>query len=272
MSSTAEGRKPVVDGLTIVAIAAIAMSLNVALHEGVHALTCLAVGSRLQAYSALYADCDSSTVWQMKAVAGAAPVYNLLAGTLAWLVLRRAGKASSEMRLFLWLFMIMNWFYGAGYFILSGATNIGDFAVVIRGWEPHALWRALLLVVGLPLYFGLVWLALRAFAGMAGGEGEEQMRRTRKLFTISYITAAMVVLSAGFFCPEGLLGLPVTAGLAAALGALSPLVWALRFFRSERIVKAPIEPLEIRRRWAWIGVAVVVVFLYAFVLGRTLFF
>jgi hypothetical protein len=176
------------------------------------------------------------------------------------------------MRLFLWLFTIMNWFYGAGYFIFSGAAGIGDYAVVIRGWEPQALWRALLLVVGTPLFLFLVWQALRAYAEMVGGEDEEQMRRTRKLFLLSYITSALVVLSAGFFCPEGLLGLPVTAGLAAALGALSPLVWMPRWLRSERIVKAPIEPLEINRRWTWIGAAVVVVFLYAFVLGRTLIF
>jgi len=39
MSQAVFDRKPVVDWLTVVAIAAMAISLTVASHEGVHALT-----------------------------------------------------------------------------------------------------------------------------------------------------------------------------------------------------------------------------------------
>jgi len=75
-------RKPVVDWLTVVAIAEIAISFNVAFHEGVHALTCLAVGGHLQEYSALYESCDSPTESRGKIIAGSAPTYNLIAGVL----------------------------------------------------------------------------------------------------------------------------------------------------------------------------------------------
>jgi hypothetical protein len=44
--------------------------------------------------------------------------------------------------------MMMNWFYGAGYFIFSGLSNVGDWAVVINGWDPNWLWRGLMPIVG----------------------------------------------------------------------------------------------------------------------------
>jgi hypothetical protein len=44
MSEAVSVRKPVVDWLTVVAIAAIAISFTVAFHEGVHAFACLVFG------------------------------------------------------------------------------------------------------------------------------------------------------------------------------------------------------------------------------------
>jgi hypothetical protein len=272
MSQAVTDRKPVVDWVTVVAIAAIAISLTVAYHEGVHALTCVAVGGRLEAYSALYADCDSETVAQGKMVAGSAPTLNLLAGTALWVILRNSRKRASETQFFVWLLMSMNWFYGAGYFMLSGIANIGDWAVVIEGWELGWLWRTLMTIGGAVLFVLFVRLGLQEFGKMVGGEGDEQIGRANKLWVVSYATAAVVILIAGFFCPYGLLSLPVTAGLFAALGALSPLVWMVRWFRTERFGKLAKEPLEIHRKWGWLVGAVIVVFAYAFVLGRTLTF
>jgi hypothetical protein len=272
MSHPVTARKPKVDPLTVIAIAAIAMSLNVAFHESVHALTCLAVGGRLQDLSALYASCDSPTVTQSKIVSGSAPVLNILAGTCLWVLLRHSRKRASETQFFIWLLMLMNWFYGSCYFVFSGLANIGDWAAVIEGWEPSWAWRAVLVMVGTPLFAFFVWLGFQELGKMIGGEAEEQVGRAKKLGALSYVTSGAVVLTAGFFCPDGLLSLPVTAGLTAALGALSPLVWMTRWFGTERIVKPAKEPLEIRRRWGWTAGAVMVVFLYAFVLGRTLAF
>jgi hypothetical protein len=269
VSQTGTARKPVVDALTVVAIAAIAISLNVAFHEGVHALTCLAVGGRLEAYSALYASCDSATATQDKIVAGSAPVFNLLAGTCLWFILRRAGRWASETQYFIWLLMSMNWFYGAGYFMFSGIANVGDWAVVIEGWELGWLWRTLMTIAGALLFMFFVRLGLQEFGRMVGGEADEQLGRANRLWVVSYVTSAVVILVAGFFCPDGLLSLPATAGLCAALGALSPLVWMIRWFRTERFAKPAKEPLEIRRKWGWLVGAVIVVFTYGFVLGRT---
>lgn len=272
MSQAVSDRVPVVDWLTVVAIAAIAISLNVAFHEGVHALTCLAVGGRLQEYSALYESCDSPTESQAKMVAGSAPTCNLIAGLILWIVLRNSRKLASETQFFLWLFMLMNWCYGAGYFTFSGIFNVGDWAVVIDGWEPSWLWHVMMAIAGTFLFMVFVRLSLQEFGKMLGGDAGEQIRRAEKLCILSYFTSFMVVLSAGFFCPYGLLSLPVTAGVFAVLGALSPLLWMMRWFREESFVKLAKEPLEIHRKWGWLVAAVIVVFSYVFVLGRTLYF
>jgi len=266
------GRRPVVDWLTVAAIAAIAISLTVGFHEGVHALTCLAVGGELEEYSALYESCDSATESQARKVAGSAPTFNLIAGTLLWILVRRSNRQAPETWFFLWVFMLMNWCYGAGYLIFSGISNIGDWAVVIDGWEPGWLWRTLMTIAGVLLFMVFVRLALQEFGKMVGGYGDEQIQRANKLFVLSYVTSFVVVLSAGFFCPYGWLSLPVTAGLTAVLGALSPFLWMVRWFRTGTFVKRVKEPLEIHRRREWLLAAAVVVFTYVFVLGRTLTF
>jgi hypothetical protein len=272
MSHAVSIRKPVIDGLTVVAIASIAMSFNVAFHEGIHALTCIAVGGQLQEYSALYASCDSPTEAQAKMVAGSAPTFNLIAGLLLWIILRNSRKQTSEIQFFLWLFMLMNWFYGAGYLAFSGITYIGDWAVVISGWEPIWLWRVLLIIVGLLFFLLFIWLGLREFGQMIGGDGDEQFSRGNKLCVLSYVSSIAVVLIAGLFCPYEFLSLPVTAGIMAAIVALSPFLGMMRWLRTNTFEKLVKEPLEIHRNWQWIGASVIVVFTYVFVLGRTLYF
>jgi hypothetical protein len=81
-----------------------------------------------------------------------------------------------------------------------------------------------------------------------------------------------VVLFAGFFCPYGLTSLPVSATLFAVLGALSPFLVMMRWFRTDRFAKLADEPLEIHRRWRWIVTSLVVVSVYIFVVGQTLYF
>jgi hypothetical protein len=272
MNQIASNHTPQIDVLTVIAIAATAISLNVAIHEGIHALTCLAVGSHLQEYSALYVSCDSPTPLQEKIVAGSAPAYNVIVGTLLWLIVRNTRKQSSETWFFLWLSMLMNWLYGSGYWLFSGVANVGDMAAVIDGWEPAWLWRILMTIVGTVFFMFFVWLALQEFGQMIGGEVNEQFKRAKKLSHLSYATSFVVVLMAGFFNPLGLLSLSVTAGLLAVVGGLSPLFWMMDWFRSETFVKIKKQPLEIHRKWQWLIVAGVIVFIYVFILGRTLMF
>jgi hypothetical protein len=265
-------RKPTVDWLTVVAIAAISMSINVAFHEAVHALTCLAVGGELQEYSALHASCETTIESQAKVVAGSAPTWNLIVGLLTWFILRNSKQRTSEFWYFLWLFMLMNWFYGAGYLIFSGIFNIGDWAVVIDSWEPDWFWRVLLIILGTLFYIVFIRLGLNEFCKVIGGEGDEQIQRANKLSFLPYFSSISVILLAGFFCPYGLLSFHVTASLFGVIGALSPFLWMMRWFRTAKFVKLVKEPFEIHRKWHWLVAAVIVVFIYACMLGRTLYF
>jgi hypothetical protein len=168
--------------------------------------------------------------------------------------------------------MMMNWFYGAGYFIFSGISNVGDWAVVINGWEPNWLWRVLMTIVGTLLFVFFVRQGLKEFGKIVGGNEDEQIRRANMLFILSYFTSFVVVLIAGFFCPYGLLSLPVTAGLFAVAGALSPFLWMIRWFRTGHFAKPVNEPLEIHRRWQWIVTGTISAFAYVYILGQTLYF
>ncbi|MEN4011648.1 MAG: hypothetical protein AB1453_06250 [Chloroflexota bacterium] len=272
MNKTASEHKSYVDWLTIVAIAAISISFTVAVHEGIHALTCVGVGSHLQEYSALYVSCDSPTTLQSKLVDGSAPTFNIIAGLLLLVIVRNTRKWSSEGWFFLWLFMLMNLLYGSGYWMFSGIANIGDMATVISGWQPAWLWRITLTIFGSLLFMFFVWLALQEFSKVIGGNANEQIRRANKLSIISYATSCVVVLMAGLFSPLGLLSLPVTAGLLAVSGGLSPLLWMMQWFRAKMFIKVDKPPLEIHRKWQWIVSAGVVVVFYVFILGRTIYF
>jgi hypothetical protein len=168
--------------------------------------------------------------------------------------------------------MLMNLFYGSGYFIFSGISNLGDLAVVIDNWQPGWLWRVGMTLLGFLLFMFCVWLALQELARQIGGEERERARRANKLCVLSYVTSVGVVLVAGLFHPYGFLSLPVTAGLMAVAGALSPLIWMMRWFQAKMYIKRDTQPLEIERKWSWVASAVVVVAIYALVLGRTLYF
>jgi hypothetical protein len=152
------------------------ISLNVGAHEAVHAVTCVLVGGELLELAALYARCQTHALVQAKIVDGAAPLFNLLVGTLIWLVLPRVPRSRPHLNLFLWLLMVMNWLYGAPYLMVSGVANLGDFATVIRGYEPHGLWRVGLTLAGSALFMGAVWLSLRRLGQFVGGQGSAQFR------------------------------------------------------------------------------------------------
>ncbi|MCW5875710.1 MAG: hypothetical protein KIS85_02400 [Anaerolineales bacterium] len=258
------------DWLTVFAIAAVAISLNVFFHESVHAVTCVALGGDLRELTALHVDCDPGGDWQTQVVAGSAAIANLALGLVCWRWLPRAAGAAQ--RFFLWLFMLMNWLYGAGYLMFSGVANIGDWAVVIAGWEPHWLWRVLMALVGTGLFIWAVWTALQELGKYIGGREPELIGRAVKLGLVAYLASAVVVLLAGWFNPYGLLGQPAVAGFIAVLGALSPLLWMMQWFRSGAFAKLAGPALQIPRSWGWIALGGLAIVVYAVVLGSGLRF
>ena len=130
-----------------------------------------------------------------------------------------------------------------------------------------------MMVVGSGMFMFSVWLALKAFGVKVVGDNIENMRRANQLSMISYFaTCLMVVVIAGLFNPYGFQSLPVTAGVLAVLGGLSPLLWMMQWLQAKMFEKSASEPLVIKRKWSWIISSILVVVIYAYILGRTLNF
>jgi len=260
------------DWFTLIAISAMVTSLTVGLHEGTHALICFLLGGQLHAYSALYVSCDCPLLWHTKVVSGSASVLNILLGILAWVLLRRFKEKSNETQYFLWLYMLTNLVNGTGYWAFSGVANAGDWATVISGWPPHWLWRVIMTIVGLGTFMLCVRLALHEWGKRVGGQPDELYRRSWKMTLTSYFTGVLVIFCAGLLNPNGVTSFPVIAGLIAVIGATSPLLWMMDWFRNPKFEKVNKAPLVIHRNLHWIVSGLIITGLYLFLLGPTLYF
>ncbi len=260
------------DWVTLFALAALAAALNVGLHEGAHAVTCLLTGGTMVEFSALHVSCDSTTVLNSKIVSGTAAIYNIVLATCLFAVLRLRLQMPNNRWLFLWIFMLMNFLAGTGYFIFSGVANIGDWASVINGWEPAWVWRIVMTVIGLVLYMLAIWFSLKLMGQRIGGDRNEQIQRFIIMGIVIYVASAIVIGFAGFFHPEGVGSLPVVAGLMAALGGNAPFLWGPQWFRAKGFSKSTGAALVATTSWGWIITALAAVLVYGIVLGRGLTF
>lgn len=259
---------PRLDTLAAIGIAALAAVVQVTYHEAIHALTARLVGCELREFTALHVSCDCDAVWKSKVVAGSAAVANVVLGTLLWVAMRRSDRWAGDFRLFGWLLVLMNWLGGAGYWMFSGIANVGDWATVIAGWQPHGAWRVGMSLAGAAVYTLFTWLATHELGRILGGTPGAQVAVAAKFGLIAYLTSASVAFSAGLFHPQGISGLPAVAALMAALGAMSPLIWLPQWFRADHFAKRPGPPAIVDRRWPWLAAGAAAAFVYAVVLGR----
>lgn len=256
--------------VTIILIAAMTQSIVIGIHESVHAITCMAVGYSVVEYSALHVDCQPEDILNTptKVVAGSSAIVNLILGVISYFVLRSGSGYSSNMKWFLWLFMFANLSNGFGYLIFSGISGAGDYAAVIAGWEPASLWQIAMLLLGAVLWFGAVWLSLRVLALIFGGSDSREIRSRFLAYSVpSYLGAVLIIVGAGLLNMHGFLGLPSVAGILAAAGTLSPLLWMPFWFASNSFRKQPLEPLTIRYDVRWIAAAAIICLVYVLVLG-----
>ena len=272
MTTTTQKQTPPINIPTVIAIGALVMSLNVAIHEGIHALACLAVGADLSVYTALSVECSGGTTAGSKFVSLSAPLANLIIGAAVYWLLRRSTGASDEVWYTGWLFMLVNWLAGAGYLLFSGVAGVGDIAAVLEGWQPAWLWRGLTLLGGAVLYLGVIAVALRLFGTRVGGTDDERISRAQKLAVWSYVGVVIPVVLASLFHPAGFTGLPAVAGMAAAVLGQSPLLWMMQWFRAKSFPKRNGVPLQIRPNGAIPAAAIIVAFLYGVGWGRGIFF
>jgi len=121
---------------TICAISIVAGILTNVLHEGLgHGVTALLTGAE----SGVLTTVAWSSAFDSRLIEAGGTLANLAAGVVLWLALRRDKGMPLRTRYFLLIGCAFNLFTGTGYFLFSGVTDFGDWAMVIRGIHPHWL-------------------------------------------------------------------------------------------------------------------------------------
>ncbi len=249
------------DGLTLRAISLIAAALANVLHEGVgHGVIALLT----IVPSGVLSTVAWSSTYDTRLVAAGGTLANLAAALVFWIALRGARNSSAQLRYFLFASFAFNVFTGSGYFLFSGVTNFGDWAVVIAPMSPHWLWRMLLIAGGIAFYYGAVLLVGSGLVRYVGVPLNDP-RRFSKLTSIPYFSAVILLTAGGLLNPIGI-QLVWESALPATAGADCGLLW-MRYYIPKRTVPEWGSP-TIGRSYPWIVTAAVVSLAFIFVLGR----
>jgi len=249
------------DKLTVIAIAALAYIIEDVLHEGLgHGGMALLSGAHRLTLSTVALQGDFDTRW----IAAAGPLVSLISGGIFWLLLLKPQRYRPTTRYFLILAMAGGLFSGTGYFLFSGVSNFGDWAMVIQGWHPHWLWQLGLVAIGVPSYYAsmlLVAQKLRPFR-----RNDDDPRRMRTLCWLPYFSEGILAGIAGLFNPVGMFYVFASA-LASTLGGNCGMLSLPSMLRRPRPMDE--EPAgSLPRSPAWIAVAAVASLIFIFVLGH----
>jgi hypothetical protein len=248
------------DRLTLIAISALACIVQDVLHEGLgHGVTAWLSGAHRVTMSTVALQSDIDTRW----ISANGTLVNLVFATVFWLLLLKPQRYRPATHYFLVLAMAGNLFTGTGYFFFSGVSNFGDWADVIRGFEPHWLWQLGLVVLGVASYCASMLLVA---AKLKPFQSNESPRRLRALCWTPYVTDGLLAGLGGVFNPLGLFyviasALPSTLGANAGLLSLPGLMQRRRGAEEEQIG-------PVRASVAWIVIGAVASLLFILVLGR----
>ena len=255
------------DTLAIVAIAIVATVMGDVLHEGVgHGGACLLTGGHPLALSTVHFDCGNDS----RLVAAGGTIVNLIAGLIFWFASRLTTR-SVHLRYFLWLSMTLNFFAAGGYFLFSGVGNIGDWADVIRGFQPAWLSRIGLTLTGIGSYGLFMRIALLEMRPFLPRTGPERWKRARKLSLVSYFTDGVLSCIAGLFNPVGMILIAISAA-AASFGGASGLCWMWNWLKGSRIPPGSFEMPALTQSRGWILAAGILAVVFVVVLGPGLKF
>ena len=249
------------DWLTVCAISILAGIAGDVLHEGLgHAATALLTGAKAGVLSTVAWSSD----YDSRLVAAGGTLANLAAGLVFWMALRSTRIASVRWRFFLLTSVAFNLFDGTGYFLFSGFTDFGDWAVVIAGLPAHWLWRTLLVVGGIASYFCAVLLVGNALVRYVGVSKNES-RRLTKLTLLPYLTSILLASASGLLNPIGL-QLMWQSALPATAGGHSGLLWLKYYIPKGTVPERSSD--AVGRNYTWIAVAIAFSIPFIFVLGR----
>lgn len=217
-----------------------------------HGVACLLTGVRPLSLSTVALQTGTSDRW----VAVAGSIANVIVGVLGFSLLRRRA-AFDAVTYFLWLFAATNLLNGTGYLFFSGALDIGDWAVVISGLEPHAVWRWLLILAGTALYVGAIrWIAWEAIRLIR--EGPLSRPDIRRLVFPAYVAGGLLLV-AGSALNRIDPSLILTSGVSSGFGAMVGLVFVPRIVeRGTRAASdgAAAPPFPLRAGWVIAGALV----------------
>jgi hypothetical protein len=248
------------DRLTVIAISALACTLQDVLHEGLgHGVTAWLSGAHRLTLSTVALQSDIETRW----ISASGTLVNLLFGAVFWLLLRGASRYQPATRYFLVMAMAGNLFTGTGYFLFSGVANFGDWAAVIHGFQPYWAWRVGLVALGAVSYYASMLLVATALRPFRPGD---QPGRLRGLCWTPYFSDGILSGLSGLLNPFGLFYV-VASALPSTLGANAGLLSLPSMMRRPR--PGDVERAgPIARGVAWIAAGALASLLFILVLGR----
>ena len=200
---------------TIIAVALCAYVTDDLIHEvcGHGVASFLTPGVRALSLSSVALQTSSPS----RFVAAAGSIANVLAGIAALLLARRR-RGFDATRYFLLLLGALDLLNGTGYLLFSGVLGIGDWAAVVRGFEPAFAWRAGLCVVGAATYAGSMLIIAHEFTRTEVAPGEMP-----SLILPAYVSGGLLMVAAAAMNPIDPM-LILTSGASAGFGAMAGLL------------------------------------------------
>ena len=258
------------DPWTVGAIAVVAYALSNVIHEGLgHGGACIAVGGHPRQLTAVFFDGDLEGLPRSAArwVAAGGSLANLGAAAIASAALRLVPAGRGRGRFFVWLILAVNLLQAFGYLMFSGISGIGDWADVVRDFQPAVAWRLLLIAAGAVLYFVVAprWIMPWLVPFVPADRGERKAR-VRRLTVLPYLVGGVTFVLAGVLNPLGWVYVLISA-VAASFGGTSLLAWYPELWARRTPANPPAVPLGVPRSPGWLVAAAIVLVLFVGVLG-----
>lgn len=166
--------------------------------------------------------------------------------------------------------MTISFLQGTGYWLFSGLTNVGDWALLVADIEPRWPYRIALAVVGGAGYRAAIGLSLRTLNQFVGG-GPGRLARARTLAMVPYLAGGVLYLAAGALNPVSS-RLVVVSAAAASLGGTSALAWMTRLLGKHAYPSGPDDGCVIDRSPGWLVAGCIAGAVFVGVLGPGLRF
>ena len=246
---------------TVVAVTMVAYATCDLVHEALgHGVACLFVrGVEPVSISTVALQTHGIS----KIVAASGSVANIAVGLAALGALRFARRFTAG-TYFLWLLAATNLMNGTGYLFLSGLTNSGDWAVVIRNWSPAWVWRMALVILGAFAYAMAIILVARTLATFVR-QGYLDRHEPPRLAWVAYLAGGILLVVASAFNRISS-ALILTSGASVGFGGMIGLLVVPALVERQVPGLRPQAPAVAPSR-AWLIVGILVAALFVGILG-----